>query len=146
MSTDNITIVEYERVYWAMLSDTLRTLLSEAPGTFKPISYAEMYSAVYKCVCRQYSERLFDDLTGLVKGTLCEWCDRLAPLEGLELVNEFHRSLAQYFFALANVVPIFSYLNKFYVESKLQSNLNRELLRLFSEMVADKFIHKLMGK
>ena len=32
------------------------------PSEVKPFSYEVMYSAVYKCVCRHHSERLYSDL------------------------------------------------------------------------------------
>ena len=50
----------YDRQYWSVLRGTLDSLLHCAPGTFKAISYEQMYSAVYKCVCRQMSEKLYE--------------------------------------------------------------------------------------
>ena len=42
------------------------------PSEVKPFSYEVMYSAVYKCVCRHHSERLYSDLIFEVDGAFAE--------------------------------------------------------------------------
>ena len=128
---------DYELVHWTLLRDTLDTLLTCQPGTFKPISYEQMYSAVYKCVCRQYGERLYGDLTAHLASYVDSWRNALVPLDGEEFVIRLHHYLSQYLFALGSVVPIFTYLNRFYVESKLQTDLDTALVRIFAEKLGD---------
>ena len=71
---------EYENIFWPQLREALDILLvnQTTPGTendisdfcvdgrvatsCQRISFEQMYSAVYKCVCNQYSERLYNDL------------------------------------------------------------------------------------
>ena len=65
---------EYENVFWPQLREALNILflntgedsnLSDTSTEGVPcqrISFEQMYSAVYKCVCKQYSERLYNDL------------------------------------------------------------------------------------
>ena len=40
----------------------------------------------------------------------------------------------------------FTFQNRFYVESKLQTNLKAELLRLYSERIADAFVEHVLRK
>ena len=67
---------EYDNIYWPELREALDILLlnsttsgSDIPCETSPddvpcqrISFEQKYSAVYKCVCKQYSERLYHDL------------------------------------------------------------------------------------
>ena len=67
---------DYDNVFWPQLREALDVLLLNTPfpttsintgvttvgATCQRISFEQMYSAVYKCVCKQYSERLYQDL------------------------------------------------------------------------------------
>ena len=67
---------DYDNVFWPQLREALDVLLLNTPcpnssintgvttvgTTCQRISFEQMYSAVYKCVCKQYSERLYQDL------------------------------------------------------------------------------------
>ena len=136
----------YERQYWSVLRGTLDSLLHCAPGSFKAISYEQMYSAVYKCVCRQMSERLYEDLTSHLRGALAGWADQMSRLPDAQFVQEFHRTLNQFIFAQASIVPIFTYLNRFYVEIKLQTDLNTEIIKIYTDLVGDVGIHRLLSE
>ena len=71
-----MTDEEYQKIFWPQLQEALNILLlNGAPSTednntvsstagtpCQRISFEQMYSAVYKCVCKQYSERLYNDL------------------------------------------------------------------------------------
>lgn len=145
-----VTPEDYNTVFWPQLQGAIDTVLQEPPGSYKPISYEQMYSAVYKCVCKQHSERLYGDLMRHIEAALRTWCDRLEAVRStdnnqLQFVHEFDRLLAQYLHALASIVPIFTYMNRFYVESKLNTDLRVELLRLFSRQVADKYVQGIIG-
>ncbi len=133
---------DYEQLHWSLLRDTLETLLSRPQGSFKAISYEQMYSAVYKCVCRQYGERLFEDLTAHLAGQVGVWRSDLEARRDCpsDLVHALHRHLAQYRFALASIVPIFTYLNRFYVETKLHTDLDTVLRGIFVQGLGDDFI------
>ena len=81
----NMTPDDYRDIFWSMLRDAIDQMLTHPPGSYKPISYeqvghekylksidmvlsdVQMYSAVYKCVCKQYSEQLYLDLITFVK-------------------------------------------------------------------------------
>jgi len=75
-----------------------------------------MYSAVYKCVCTHYSERLHGDLVQHIEVILRGWKDLLqAHLDKNDrpaFIMEADRVLSQFFAALGSIVPIFTYLVK----------------------------------
>lgn len=45
--------------------------------------------------------------------------------------------MAQFFQAVSGIVAIFSYMNRFYVSPKLHTDLQAELWKLFTNLVAD---------
>ena len=75
-----------------------------------------MYSAVYKCVCTQYSDRLYSDVMEHIGNIVNRWADHLATVDQsgaeneLSFVREFYSVLARYFHALSSIVPIFTYM------------------------------------
>ena len=87
-------------------------MLSHPPGSYKPISYEQMYSAVYKCVCKQYSDQLYADLMTHVNTRLAQWSSNLGSVADDNFILEFHKALVQYFHALGGIVPIFTYMNR----------------------------------
>ena len=54
------------------------------------------------------------------------------------------QALVQYFHALGGIVPIFTYMNRFYIEAKLHTDLKTELTKIFSSLVADKHVARLV--
>merc|ERR1712226_170355 len=62
------------------------------------------------------------------------------PNQHHDYIEKFNFALNQYLQALGGIVPIFNYMNRFYVESKLKTDLNVELKKLFVIYVADKHI------
>ncbi len=76
-----------------------------------------MYSAVYKCVCKQYSDRLYSDVMDHIGMIVSKWASHLSsvhadiqPEDELPFVKEFHSVLSRYFHALSSIVPIFTYM------------------------------------
>jgi hypothetical protein len=65
---------------------------------------------------------------------------------GRQPVLEFHRSLLQCDHALGGIVPIFTYLNRFYVEAKLQSDVGREIRTRFLASVTHPYHGRILGK
>ncbi|ERE78508.1 hypothetical protein H671_3g10303 [Cricetulus griseus] len=59
-------------------------------------------------------------------------------------IERFNIALGQYMGALQSIVPLFIYMNKFYIETKLNRDLKDDLIKLFTEHVADKHIYSLM--
>ncbi|PKU29550.1 hypothetical protein llap_20146 [Limosa lapponica baueri] len=57
-----ITIEDYKSTYWPKLDSAIDQLLTQSPGDYIPISYEQIYSCVYKCVCQQHSEQMYSDL------------------------------------------------------------------------------------
>jgi hypothetical protein len=141
---------DYDTAFWPQLRATLDTVLLERPGTYKPISYEQMYSAVYKCVCKQHSEKLYNDVMGHVQIILQCWSEKLHNTQSsgdpVVFIQEFEHILTQYFHALGSIVPIFTYLNRFYVESKLNTDLPSELHQLFARTLSDGFIGDVLSK
>ncbi len=141
------TAEDYAKVHWPLLRDTLDMLFTLPPGSYKPISYEQMYTAVYKCVCRGFGEHLYRDLAAHTALRVDAWRADLAGLaEGREFVLRLHAHLGQFLVALESVVPIFTYLNRFYLEAKLQTELNTELLLIFTRKLGDEAVPKAIGE
>jgi len=140
----NMTPDDYRDIFWSMLRDAIDQMLTHPPGSYKPISYEQMYSAVYKCVCKQYSEQLYLDLITFVKTRMGQWSTNLNKVEDESFINEFHKALVQYFHAIGGIVPIFTYMNRFYIEAKLHTDLKTELLKVFTSIVADQHVSRLI--
>ncbi|XP_075389428.1 CDK2-associated and cullin domain-containing protein 1 isoform X3 [Tenrec ecaudatus] len=107
-----ITIEDYKSTYWPKLDGAIDQLLTQSPGDYIPISYEQIYSCVYKCVCQQHSEQMYSDLIKKITNHL----ERVSK----ELQN------------------------KFYIETKLNRDLKDDLIKLFTEHVAEKHICSLM--
>ncbi|XP_075791492.1 CDK2-associated and cullin domain-containing protein 1 isoform X3 [Pelodiscus sinensis] len=107
-----ITIEDYKSTYWPKLDSAIDQLLTQSPGDYIPISYEQIYSCVYKCVCQQHSEQMYSDLIKKITNHL----ERVSK----ELQN------------------------KFYIETKLNRDLKDDLIKLFTEHVAEKHIYSLM--
>jgi len=135
---------EYNCKFWGVLRDAIDQMLSHPPGSYKPISYEKMYSAVYKCVCQQFSERLYGDLINHIKTRMAQWSNQLSTVQDDSFIAEFHKALVRYFDALNGIVPIFTYMNRFYIVLKLNTDLKTELLKIFSGLVSDPHITRLI--
>ncbi|MEE6486686.1 hypothetical protein FKM82_014670 [Ascaphus truei] len=59
-------------------------------------------------------------------------------------IERFNVALGQYMGALHSIVPLFIYMNKFYIETKLNRDLKDDLIKLFTDHVAEKHIYSLM--
>lgn len=76
---------------------------------------------------------------------LSQWSVQLGSVTDDNFIQEFHQALVQYFHALGGIVPIFTYMNRFYIEAKLHTDLKTELTKLFSSLVADKHVTRLVN-
>lgn len=132
-----LTPEDYEKEYWPRLDNAIHQLLTLSPGQYAPLSYEQMYSCVYKCVCKQFSERLCQDLLAKVTTHLTRLNTEIAAEDAKTYIEKFNYALDQYLQALGGIVPIFNYMNRFYVESKLGTDLRKELLKLFKIHVID---------
>jgi len=144
VNTNVMSMLEYQEQHWGRLREAIDKMFDYPPGSYKPISYEEMYSAVYKCVCKQFSEKLYHDLINHVRTRVAEWSRLMHQVPDEQLVEKFHDSLVQYFHALGGIVPIFTYMNRFYIETKLKTSLQTELLKVFSSMFSDVHVKRLI--
>lgn len=138
-----LTQEDYEKEYWPRLDSAIHQLLA-APGQYPPLSYEQMYSCVYKCVCKQFAERLYRDLMAKVETHLIQRTAEIADNNAKNYIEKFNVVLNQYLQALGGIVPIFNYMNRFYVESKLGTDLRQELLNLFKIHVVDRHSNDLI--
>ncbi|MEQ2262828.1 CDK2-associated and cullin domain-containing protein 1, partial [Xenotaenia resolanae] len=99
---------------------------------------------VYKCVCQQHSELLYSDLTSKITAHLQQVSTQLQASPPENLIENFNVALTQYLASLQCIVPVFIYLNKFYIESKLNRDMKEDLMKLFADHVAEKHLSKLM--
>ncbi|XP_059152001.1 CDK2-associated and cullin domain-containing protein 1-like isoform X2 [Physella acuta] len=141
-----LTEEDYEMQYWPKLKTAIDQLLNIIPGAYIPISYEQMYSCVYKCVCKQFSERLYNDLLTHLSLHMEKLNKELKSHEGqtIPYIESFSFLMHQYLQALSGIVPIFNYMNRFYVENKLKTDLNEELRKLFCTKVVDIHITNLI--
>ncbi|KAK6186273.1 hypothetical protein SNE40_008343 [Patella caerulea] len=143
----SLTVADYEMHYWPKLQGAIDQLLTLKPGGYISISYEQMYSCVYKCVCKQFSERLYKDLLNHIEQHVCHLAEQLSNSmqDSRHFVETFAFTMNQYLQALAGIVPIFNYMNRFYVENKLKTDLNEELRKIFRSHVVDSQITKLLN-
>ncbi|XP_036915559.1 CDK2-associated and cullin domain-containing protein 1 [Sturnira hondurensis] len=139
-----ITIEDYKSTYWPKLDGAIDQLLTQSPGDYIPISYEQIYSCVYKCVCQQHSEQMYSDLIKKITGHLERVSKELQASPPDLYIERFNIALGQYMGALQSIVPLFIYMNKFYIETKLNRDLKDDLIKLFTEHVAEKHIYSLM--
>uniref|UniRef100_UPI0037E8D2FF CDK2-associated and cullin domain-containing protein 1 isoform X2 n=1 Tax=Semicossyphus pulcher TaxID=241346 RepID=UPI0037E8D2FF len=104
---------DYRENHWPNLEKAIDRLLIHNPTDHISVSYAQIYSYVYKCVCQQHSELLYNDL--IIKIT--------THLQQISINLE----------------------NKFYIESKLNRDLRKDLMKLFADHVAEKHVNTLMS-
>ncbi|XP_071793793.1 CDK2-associated and cullin domain-containing protein 1-like isoform X2 [Asterias amurensis] len=135
---------DYVACYWMQLDKAVRQLLYQQPGVSIRISYEQMYSCVYKCVCQQYSERMYKDLRRLITAYLQDKFIYLQMCTGTEFLKQFHSVLKQYTVALGGIVPIFTFLNRFYITQKLRTELRPELEKLFLQHLNTTIYHALV--
>lgn len=143
----SFTVQDYETQYWPKLENAIQHLLTTKPSEYIPISYEQMYTCVYKCVCKQFSERLFADLLQTITAYLEQVHLNIqvqAPYP-VAFVTHFHSALTQYLHALQAIVPVFNYMNRFYIETKLKTDLATELKNLFITIVSDRHVPTLIS-
>uniref|UniRef100_UPI00398EC048 CDK2-associated and cullin domain-containing protein 1 isoform X2 n=1 Tax=Pristiophorus japonicus TaxID=55135 RepID=UPI00398EC048 len=139
-----ITAEDYQRTYWPKLDSAIDQLLTQSPGDCIPISYEQIYSCVYKCVCQQHSEQMYCDLITKITSHLRRVSEELQVSCPDAYIERFNAALSQYMGALQSIVPLFIYMNKFYIETKLNRDLKDDLIKLFTEQVAEKHVPTLM--
>jgi len=137
------------QLHWGHLKEALSLLFNgsaQQPSTHK-ISFEETYSAVYKCVCDHQAERLHADLMDHIGGVLRGWRNQLESAAGgsdADLINQLERCTVKYMAAVPVIVPIFAYMNRFYVASKLCTDLQTLLLALYAHLITDPIAEKVI--
>ncbi|KAK9964884.1 hypothetical protein ABG768_006017 [Culter alburnus] len=139
-----MTAEDYRTVYWPKLERAIEHLLTQSPMDHISISYEQIYSHVYKCVCQQHSELLYNDLMWKITSHLEQVSSELQASPPEHLIENFNLALTQYTAALHCIVPVFIYMNKFYIETKLNRDLRDDLMKLFSDHVAEKHVSTLL--
>ncbi|KAM7409105.1 hypothetical protein PAMA_002692 [Pampus argenteus] len=139
-----MAVEDYRKNHWPNLEKAIDRLLIQNPTDHISVSYAQIYSYVYKCVCQQHSELLYNDLTSKITGHLQQVSTHLQSGPTENFIETFNTALTQYTASLQCIVPVFMYLNKFYIESKLNRDLRDDLMTLFADHVAEKHVNTLM--
>lgn len=141
---NSLATEDYQKNHWPNLEKAIDRLLIQNPTDHISVSYAQIYSYVYKCVCQQHSELLYRDLTTKISNHLQQISTQLHASSPGSFIEDFNTALSQYIASLQCIVPVFMYLNKFYIESKLNRDLREDLMKLFADDVAEKHINTLM--
>ncbi|XP_008428233.1 CDK2-associated and cullin domain-containing protein 1 isoform X2 [Poecilia reticulata] len=139
-----MAIEDYRKNHWPNLEEAIDRLLIQNLSDHISVSYAQIYGYVYKCVCQQHSELLYSDLTSKITAHLQQVSTQLQASPTENLIENFNIALTQYLASLQCIVPVFIYLNKFYIESKLNRDLKEDLMKLFADHVAEEHLRKLM--
>ncbi|XP_014847797.1 PREDICTED: CDK2-associated and cullin domain-containing protein 1 isoform X1 [Poecilia mexicana] len=139
-----MAIEDYRKNHWPNLEEAIDRLLIQNFSDHISVSYAQIYGYVYKCVCQQHSELLYSDLTSKITAHLQQVSTQLQASPTENLIENFNIALTQYLASLQCIVPVFIYLNKFYIESKLNRDLKEDLMKLFADHVAEEHLSKLM--
>ncbi|XP_071337512.1 CDK2-associated and cullin domain-containing protein 1 isoform X2 [Trachinotus anak] len=61
-----MAVEDYRKNHWPNLEKAIDRLLVQNPTDHISVSYAQIYSYIYKCVCQQHSELLYNDLTSKI--------------------------------------------------------------------------------
>ncbi|XP_068424211.1 CDK2-associated and cullin domain-containing protein 1 [Clinocottus analis] len=139
-----MAVEDYRKNHWPNLEKAIDRLLIQNPTDHISVSYAQIYSYVYKCVCQQHSELLYNDLTLKITNHLQQVSTHLQASPPEDFIENFNVALTQYTASLQCIVPVFMYLNKFYIESKLNRDLREDLMKLFADYVAEIHVNTLM--
>ncbi|KAG9274833.1 CDK2-associated and cullin domain-containing protein 1 [Astyanax mexicanus] len=139
-----MTAEDYRTNYWPKLERAVEHLLTQSPVDHISISYEQIYSHVYKCVCQQHSELLYNDLIWKIVSHLQRVSSELQESPPESFIEKFNLALTQYTAALQCIVPVFIYMNRFYIETKLNRDLKDDLMKLFSDHVAEKHVNTLI--
>ncbi|KAM4591369.1 CDK2-associated and cullin domain-containing protein 1 [Odontesthes bonariensis] len=139
-----MAVEDYRKNHWPNLEKAIDRLLIQNATDHISVSYAQIYGYIYKCVCQQHSELLYSDLTSKITNHLQQVSSQLQVSPPENLVENFNVVLTQFTASLQCIVPVFIYLNKFYIESKLNRDLKEDLMKLFADHVAEKHLETLM--
>ncbi|KAK4287364.1 hypothetical protein Pmani_039559 [Petrolisthes manimaculis] len=143
-----MTHEDYSNTFWPKLCTAVDKLLEGPPpqeNSGPPIEFEPMYAAAYKCVCQQHSETLYKDLTSHIHTHFHWLATQLQNGGGDNLIDKYYHAVHRAMYSLDGIIPIFTYLNKVYVVSKLSSNLRTELQMIFCTAVIDPVIDKLIA-
>lgn len=137
LAKDKCTSQDYQTTLWPLLRNAICALLTKPLEQMVPISYEELYRCVYHAVCNDFSQQLMKDLTDYIEDHLNAVSMDVQTGNYGNVILRFGAALKQYNYALSGIVPIFSYLNRYYVQLKLNSNLENKLNNIFFMIVCD---------
>lgn len=94
------------------------TVMQELPGSYARYSFGDMYAAAYKCIWKNYAERLFFDLTEHVAAIVRKWMVKLLdltsrPEDHINFVTFYHQIFIQFFWGVEVLLPIFAKMVSF---------------------------------
>lgn len=110
LMTDDST---YDTDMRPRLLGLVSTVLQELPGSYAHYSFGEMYSTAYKCIWKNYAERLFIDLSEHVADIVRKWMAKLLDMtsrqdETINFVTFYHKIFIQFFWGMEVLLPIFA--------------------------------------
>lgn len=133
---------DYEQLLWPKIRYAVEQMLS--PDRSTRIYFEEVHSCVYKSVCARFAERPYNDVIMHMTVYLQNVSCGLEVLEGIAHLQSFFMAMSQYQQSVDAMAPMFTYLNRFYLENKMHSTLKDELLKVFNNEVAKKHIGKIL--
>jgi len=145
MTQSQMSENDFWNVWDGLLKPTIVSLLSLPPGNYPLISYEQTYSAVYKCVCHGFQEPLYKKLIELVHSQLEHWSQQLNMVsDDHEFTAKMKEILSRFNDGIKSIIAIFNYMNRFYIEAKLNKNLRTEFMQICAETIVEPHCDRLM--
>ena len=110
---------DYQQTYWLKLGGLVDLLFTRSESERSSVSYEEMYSCVYKCVCSCRGPQLRDDLLAHVAKHLDQQSLQLLELhqqDGEEATRSYVeaacRFMERFVLAANSIVAVFQYMSR----------------------------------
>eukprot|EP00123_Amoebidium_parasiticum_P017050 comp23688_c1_seq1/m.40665 comp23688_c1_seq1/g.40665 ORF comp23688_c1_seq1/g.40665 comp23688_c1_seq1/m.40665 type:complete len:247 (-) comp23688_c1_seq1:893-1633(-) len=131
-----ISLDDYREVYWPKLLQRLELILAREPGSrAASFSHEEAYRMVYNVCCQSHHRSLYSDLKNTVSLYLRQVAETVASTPDDQFLPCYAAYVEHYMACIDVLCPVFLYLERTYLQAKLQTSLHYELALLFRECV-----------
>ncbi|PAA60192.1 hypothetical protein BOX15_Mlig010529g2 [Macrostomum lignano] len=139
---------DYSQTYWPKLSQLIDLLFTQSEEAERSaISYEEMYSCVYKCVCSARGPQLKEDLMSAVQAHVCAMGQRAlekqhSPKDYIEVCLRAFLTFNQ---AASTLFAVFQYMNRVMLATSGEDSLMAMFKSIFVHQFVSPHLHKLIG-
>lgn len=114
-------LARFNNCYWEPLDEALNIILNPASGV--KVSFGEVFTLVYKCVCDGFCNELHYSLRSKILRHVQNISDTLNNIERhsdkvkvVSLVREINASLEAFISSIQQISKLFTYMDKTYIE------------------------------